>query len=402
MRTLRSLGFLLLAGLLLGSAMPAPSQAQVAIGISVRVGPPVLPVYAQPICPGPGYIWTPGYWAWSEDTGGYYWVPGTWVLAPEPGLLWTPGYWGFVDGVYLWHAGYWGPHVGFYGGINYGYGYTGVGFWGGEWRGREFVYNRSVTNVNTTIIHNYYNKTVVVNNVNYVSYNGGPHGIQARPSHDEERWAHERHIEARHEQFEHERAARADRRQWASENHGRPAVAAAARAGDFHHNVIAAREASHREAVRNDRADHDRGDNRGVGRNDRNERRNDRPNDAHVDNRRDDRPGNAHVDNRRDDRPGNAHIDNRREDRPVQDSRGHGPDPRGEARGNPHVEHSAPVERGKPQFDRGPASHAVDHAPPQQHGQDHGSAAHGNEGHGNNGRGDSGKAQEHGKDRGKP
>ena len=27
----------------------------------------------------------------------------------------------------LWHAGYWGPHVGFYGGVNYGYGYGGVG-----------------------------------------------------------------------------------------------------------------------------------------------------------------------------------------------------------------------------------------------------------------------------------
>ena len=26
------------------------------------------------------------------------------------------------------NAGYWGPHVGFYGGINYGYGYGGVGY----------------------------------------------------------------------------------------------------------------------------------------------------------------------------------------------------------------------------------------------------------------------------------
>jgi len=175
MRILKSLGFLLLASIPL--AMPGPSRAQIAIGVSVRVGPPVLPVYAQPICPGPGYIWTPGYWAHDEDD--YYWVPGTWVMAPEPGLLWTPGYWGFSDDLYVWHGGYWGPHVGFYGGINYGYGYTGVGFWGGEWRGREFMYNRAVTNVNVTVIHNYYNRTVVVNNVNRVSYNGGPRGISS-------------------------------------------------------------------------------------------------------------------------------------------------------------------------------------------------------------------------------
>jgi hypothetical protein len=48
-----------------------------------------LPVYDQPPIPEPGYIWTPGYWAWDDDSG-YYWVPGTWVLPPEPALLWTP------------------------------------------------------------------------------------------------------------------------------------------------------------------------------------------------------------------------------------------------------------------------------------------------------------------------
>ncbi|HVI76887.1 MAG TPA: YXWGXW repeat-containing protein, partial [Candidatus Acidoferrum sp.] len=100
----------------------AASHAQVSVGISVRFGPPPIPVYAQPICPGPGYFWTPGYWSWSDDDG-YYWVPGTWVVAPV-GMYWTPGYWGWGGGFYSWHSGYWGPHVGFYGGINYGFGYT--------------------------------------------------------------------------------------------------------------------------------------------------------------------------------------------------------------------------------------------------------------------------------------
>ena len=55
--------------------LPAQSRAQVSVGVSIRIGPPVLPVYEQPFCPGPGYIWTPGYWAYGPD--GYFWVPGT-------------------------------------------------------------------------------------------------------------------------------------------------------------------------------------------------------------------------------------------------------------------------------------------------------------------------------------
>ena len=104
--------------------------------VSVSIGPPPIPVYSQPMCPGAGYMWTPGYWGWGDD--GYYWIPGTWVEAPQPGFLWTPGYWGFEGGSYLFHAGYWGPHVGFYGGINYGFGYFGVGFYGGYWNGGHF------------------------------------------------------------------------------------------------------------------------------------------------------------------------------------------------------------------------------------------------------------------------
>ena len=83
--------------------------------------PPPLPEYEQPPLPAPGYLWTPGYWAWNNDD--YYWVPGTWVEPPEQGLLWTPGYWAYADGVYAFNRGYWGPHVGFYGGVSYGYGY---------------------------------------------------------------------------------------------------------------------------------------------------------------------------------------------------------------------------------------------------------------------------------------
>jgi len=94
---------------------------------STNVAPPDLPLYDQPPMPAFGYVWTPGYWAWSDDDQDFFWVPGTWVPAPQPEFLWTPGYWEVVNAVYFWHVGFWGRHLGFYGGINYGYGYAGSG-----------------------------------------------------------------------------------------------------------------------------------------------------------------------------------------------------------------------------------------------------------------------------------
>src|SRR5665213_4011422 len=106
-------------GLALGLMMCiAPQASKAGIDISINIAPPALPVYTQPPCPRDGYLWTPGYWAWGSE--GYFWVPGVWVAPPRVGVLWTPGYWGFGGGIYAWHAGYWGPHVGFYGGVNYG------------------------------------------------------------------------------------------------------------------------------------------------------------------------------------------------------------------------------------------------------------------------------------------
>src|SRR4051812_21884921 len=122
------------------------------IGISISFGPPALPIYEQPPCPAEGYIWTPGYWAFDQDYDDYYWVPGTWVEAPEVGLLWTPGYWAWDNNQFFFHEGYWAPEVGFYGGISYGFGYFGEGYEGGRWDNGRFFYNRSVNNVNTTVI----------------------------------------------------------------------------------------------------------------------------------------------------------------------------------------------------------------------------------------------------------
>jgi hypothetical protein len=206
--------------------VPCASFAQISVGISIPTAPPELPIYEQPICPAANYIWTPGYWAWGP--GGYYWVPGTWVLAPAVGLLWTPGYWGWGSSAYLWHAGYWGPTVGFYGGVNYGYGYGGNGFYGGRWNGGYFSYNTAVMRVNTTIIRNTYidRRVIVNNNANRVSFNGGRGGIQARPTAVQMQAERQRRMGPVTAQNNQERFARDNKANWASENHGNPRYAA--------------------------------------------------------------------------------------------------------------------------------------------------------------------------------
>ncbi len=209
--------------------------------ISVGFGPPAIPVYVQPPCPAVGYMWTPGYWGNGPD--GYFWVPGTWVMAPEPGVLWTPGYWGWGGGLYAWHAGYWGPTIGFYGGVNYGFGYGGLGYEGGYWRGGAFFYNRNVNNVTSIHVTNVYNKTVIVNN-NHVAFNGGEGGIQTHATRAEEAAANEHHVEATAEQSKHETAAASNRQLLASVNHGKPAIAATAKPGEFSgRGVVAAKAA---------------------------------------------------------------------------------------------------------------------------------------------------------------
>ena len=215
-----------------------------AVFLSVGFAPPPLPVYAQPICPGPGYLWTPGYWGYGP--GGYYWIPGTWVIPPAVGLLWTPGYWGFSAGLYLWNPGYWGPTVGFYGGINYGWGYPGFGYYGGYWRGHNFYYNRAVNHINIANVHHVYVRNVA-NNVNArrVSYNGGAGGVRARPTSAQMAFARQHHEAATSAQIQHQQAARNQRSQFASMNHGRPAVTATARPETFKgRETTQAREAS--------------------------------------------------------------------------------------------------------------------------------------------------------------
>jgi hypothetical protein len=183
--------------------------------------PPPLPDYQQPAAPGDDYLWTPGYWNYAS--AGYYWVPGVWVQAPYQGALWTPGYWGIVHGRYGFFHGYWGPHIGFYGGINYGFGYVGTGYQGGYWKTGHFFYNRTVNNINVTVVHNVYEYKVVTNNNVRVSFNGGPGGItvRARPAELVAAFR-EPHAPPMHAQVEIEHTASINKAAFISVNHGRP------------------------------------------------------------------------------------------------------------------------------------------------------------------------------------
>lgn len=157
------------------------ARAYAGIELIVNLAPPPIVVFDQPTCPGDGYVWTPGYYQYGDY--GYYWVPGQWVMPPSVGVLWTPGYWGYVSGKYAWHAGYWGPQVGFYGGINYGNGYTGSGFTGGRWEGKMFMHNAAVSKVDHNVVHNTYVDRTVVQQIKGPNHAfNGEGGIKAQPS----------------------------------------------------------------------------------------------------------------------------------------------------------------------------------------------------------------------------
>jgi len=214
-------------------ALLSPDPAAAQVTISVQLEPPELPVYDQPPIPEPGYIWTPGYWAY-DDSVGYYWVPGTWIEPPEVGLLWTPPYWGWSDGAYVFHTGYWGQHVGFYGGIDYGFGYGGAGYEGGRWDGSEFHYNSTVNNFGSVHITNVYQNNVTVINNTHVSFNGGNGGVRVQPTQVELQAEHERHVQPTSVQVEHRSAAVKNPELAAKANNGHPAIAATAKPADFH------------------------------------------------------------------------------------------------------------------------------------------------------------------------
>jgi hypothetical protein len=216
-----------------GLALLAPLAAWSQVSISVNMAPPPLPLYAQPSIPGDGYLWTPGYWAWDPDDGDYTWVPGTWVMPPSEGLLWTPGYWAYANQGYGWHRGYWGSRVGYYGGLNYGYGYNGSGYDGGRWERGHFRYNSAVNNLPSGRVHDVYRGPGAQRPAPTDSFTGGSSHYRRPPSAIERRYEGAEHGRPTPEQMEHEHRALGVPEQRMGYNHGIPPTAATPRAGGF-------------------------------------------------------------------------------------------------------------------------------------------------------------------------
>ncbi len=164
-------------------------------------------------------------------------------MPPDAGLLWTPGWWGWSGDAYTWNAGYWGPTVGFYGGINYGFGYYGNGFSGGRWDHGNFAYNTAVWRVDSNAVRGHvYQQSVAMNNGSHVSFNGGNGGVNAHANAEEMAAAHGRHVGPTAAQTSQRTAASRDRGQFASANGGHPPIAAMGKVGDRSH-VVAAHDA---------------------------------------------------------------------------------------------------------------------------------------------------------------
>jgi hypothetical protein len=79
-------------------------------GCAARVGvvgfAPPAPRYAvMGVAPGPGYVWTEGFYDYRG--GGYAWVPGRWQRPPRRNAVWVPGSWAHNGRGYEFHRGYW-------------------------------------------------------------------------------------------------------------------------------------------------------------------------------------------------------------------------------------------------------------------------------------------------------
>jgi WXXGXW repeat (2 copies) len=209
---------------------PRPASA----ADKVNTAPPQLPSYAQPAIPEEGYLWMPGFWAWRKDVPDYYWVPGTWVKPPQAGLLWTPPYWSRAEDGYVFHPGYWAETVGFYGGIDYGYGYTGNGYQGGRWDNGTFFYNSAANNLGSLTRAHVYDQTLAPDDQAVrASFNGGSQGTKAQPTSQQERQSRDRHVAPTAEQQQQFELAAKDRSLYSKQNGDQPGIAATARAGLF-------------------------------------------------------------------------------------------------------------------------------------------------------------------------
>jgi WXXGXW repeat (2 copies) len=88
----------------LSACVVAPARPRYMTSELVTVEPPVAVDEVVGVAPGPGYVWTNGYWNWYG--GRHVWVGGRWVEG-RPGYRWTPHAWVREGGGWHLREGYW-------------------------------------------------------------------------------------------------------------------------------------------------------------------------------------------------------------------------------------------------------------------------------------------------------
>ena len=98
---------LLLTGALAMSAILAACGGGYGGSYYVRYGPPPAPRYGVVgYAPGPGYVWTDGYW--DRRGSGWVWISGRWMRPPHRRAVWVPGAWREEGrGHWRFQRGYW-------------------------------------------------------------------------------------------------------------------------------------------------------------------------------------------------------------------------------------------------------------------------------------------------------
>jgi hypothetical protein len=68
-------------------------------------GPPAPRAEYYGYAPGPGYVWTSGYYVWAGS--GYNWVGGRWAVPPHPHAVWVSGHYVHHSGHAEYRPGHW-------------------------------------------------------------------------------------------------------------------------------------------------------------------------------------------------------------------------------------------------------------------------------------------------------
>jgi len=74
-------------------------------GAFVAYGPPPPRYGVVGVAPGPGYVWTDGFW--DMRGGNWTWVGGRWVLPPRAHAVWVRPEWRHEGNRWRYHRGYW-------------------------------------------------------------------------------------------------------------------------------------------------------------------------------------------------------------------------------------------------------------------------------------------------------